>query len=321
MSTPIHAQVSGTFTTPSSLVPVNLSLPCGFDTIEISNISDIMTATNTPAEIVKAEGKATYPASSSITYSGTGSGLSLTVAASPAAGFTFVSDSGNLANGSLVTNISAISNANPAVVSTTTPASVGQVVRLSNTTGALQLSGMDFQVTAQTPSTSMSLGYLGGAPGSAATGGDFYVVNTDSRFYPRWRFITGITKAASAVVTMSVAHGYTVGQEVRFQIPAAWGMTQLNGLLGTITAVTASTITVNINTSAFSSFTFPSSATAATGVSFAIVIPVGEAATAPYQNLLDDKTLNTSFTGVTIDTGILVASKNYSWTATKGQTI
>jgi hypothetical protein len=34
------------------------------------------------------------------------------------------------------------------------------------------------------------------------------------------------------------------------------------------------------------------SAVAATGVTFAQVVPVGEAATSPYQNLLDDATVN-----------------------------
>lgn len=65
------------------------------------------------------------------------------------------------------------------------------------------------------------------------------------------RSVTGITKAASAVVTVG-AHTFAVGESVRFS--GVVGMTQINGLRGTITATGATTITVAINSSAFSSY-------------------------------------------------------------------
>lgn len=65
------------------------------------------------------------------------------------------------------------------------------------------------------------------------------------------RSVTGITQAASAVVTVG-AHTFAVGESVRFS--GVVGMTQINGLRGTITAIGATTITVAINSSAFSSY-------------------------------------------------------------------
>ena len=65
------------------------------------------------------------------------------------------------------------------------------------------------------------------------------------------RAITAITQAASAVVTVG-AHTFAIGESVHFTGVA--GMTQINGLRGTITATAATTITVSINSSAFSAY-------------------------------------------------------------------
>lgn len=66
------------------------------------------------------------------------------------------------------------------------------------------------------------------------------------------RSITGITQAASAVVTVG-AHTFAVNESVHFTGVA--GMTQINGLRGTITATTGTTITVSINSTTFSVYT------------------------------------------------------------------
>jgi hypothetical protein len=66
------------------------------------------------------------------------------------------------------------------------------------------------------------------------------------------RSITGITKAASAVVTVG-SHTFVVNESVYFSGNA--GMTEINGLRGTITSTDATHITVNINSTAFSTWT------------------------------------------------------------------
>lgn len=66
------------------------------------------------------------------------------------------------------------------------------------------------------------------------------------------RSITGISKAASAVVTVG-AHTFVVGESVHFSGVA--GMTQINGLRGTISAIGGTTITVGIDSTAFSTWT------------------------------------------------------------------
>ena len=78
-------------------------------------------------------------------------------------------------------------------------------------------------------------------------------------------------------------------------------MTQMNGLTGTVTAIntTTNTVTVDINSSAFTAFAFPTSATAANGVSFPIAVPAGEIAT-----ILTGATRDTGSRSIEIGTAI-----------------
>ena len=66
------------------------------------------------------------------------------------------------------------------------------------------------------------------------------------------RSITAITKASSAVLTVG-SHAFAIGESVA--ISGAAGMTQINGLRALITATSGSTITVAINSTAFSAYT------------------------------------------------------------------
>lgn len=64
--------------------------------------------------------------------------------------------------------------------------------------------------------------------------------------------ITAITKGPTTVITVGASHGYTVGTSV--YISGVVGMTQINGARATISAVGADTITVPINSNAFSNY-------------------------------------------------------------------
>lgn len=322
MSTPLHAMLTGTFT--SDGAARNLALPSGYDSIELINLTDIgSAAAATP--VMKARGTSSMAAGAAYYSTKTNGAATVDLETTTATnGFTFVADSGSQALGPAVTNITAITAASPAVASTATPAAVGQVVRVYGTTGMLQLSGLDLSVTAVAAGVSMTFGYVPAVTWAApATAGSWRVVPFDPRFYPRSRYITAITAANPAVVTCSVTHGFVVGEKVRLIVPAAFGMTQMNGLLGTITAISTAnnTVTLDIDSSAFTAFAYPTSAVAALGVTFPQIIPIGEAAQVPYQNLLDDATRNLSATGVVIGTACQTTGKVYQWIARKGLSI
>ena len=203
------------------------------------------------------------------------------------AGFTY-EDSSIVTDGALVAVGTAITAATPAVVSDASAAGtaplVGDIVRMLNTTGMLQIAGMEFTVTATTPGASYTLGYLPAAGfAAAATNADFRIIHTDLLSYPRKRYITAITAANPAVITLSVTHGYSVGEKItirngRDRGAYRFGMSQIDGLTATITAVNTATntITTDIDSSAFTAFAFPTSAVAAAGVTHPHIVPAGE---------------------------------------------
>ena len=185
--------------------------------------------------------------------------------------------------------ISAATNATEPVFSTasTTGLSSGSVVRIQSMDEQLNLNGYDFAIDTVVSDTSFKMAAaLATAPGVAeTTGGTYTIVNADPAFYPPFRYIVNITQASSAVITTSVPHDYSVGQIVRIIIPKTaqsgvsdYGMGDINGLEGTVIAVNdavgTQTFTVDINTSGFDAFTFPTAAKAAIPLIKAVVVPV-----------------------------------------------
>jgi len=225
-------------------------------------------------------------------------------------GFTLV-DSSVQTPGVLNATITAISAAAIPVVtnSGTNGLSAGDIVRLFNVASAQQVGGFDFTVGYNTLSaTTFSLDYMPTIV--AGTTGSWRKINFDPIFYPRRRYITKITAAQNAVVTMSVTHGYKVGQQVRMVVPAAFGMIQMDGLLATITAINTTTtsgnsITLDVDSSTFTAFAWPLSA--AVPFTAAEVVPVGEDtafALSAGVDILSDATLNTGFLGMVLAGGI-----------------
>lgn len=219
-------------------------------------------------------------------------------------GFTLVNSTDNPVGNSVA--VTSTSNATQPVVSTgdTSGLVAGDIVRLAAITSAANLSGIDFQITTIVANTSFTLAAtLANAPGAGTTG--FYrKIKYNPIYYPRRRFLANVTKASSAVVTTTVAHGYTVGQLVRFHVSTPYDMLELDGLQGTITAVSSLTFTVDIDSSAFTTFAFPVNADSP--FSPAHVVPVGEDTGAALSNSVDilgDATVNQGYLGMILAGG------------------
>jgi hypothetical protein len=323
MSSPINSQLTGTFT--SDGTAFNLSLPSGYTEIELTNLTDIgSAAAATP--VMKAWGFSSMDDGEAIYATKTNGAATIAISTTTTSdGFTFLSDSGEESLGAANSTISGITNASPPVVSLTSTSGLadGDVVRLYNTTTALQLSGIDYTIDNLTLNSDFELVYGGTAPGAAATAGTVRKVASKGRYLPTWRYITAITAASSAVITLSVTHQFVAGQAVRIKVPSDWGMSEMDGLVGNITAVntTTNTITVDIDSSAFTTFAYPSSATAGAGVEFPIVVPFGETANGTYANSLDDAVNNSAITGVTIGSAVQTTGKLYQWVARKGTSL
>jgi len=192
-------------------------------------------------------------------------------------GFTYVSINPTIENQS--TNpITAITNASPAVVTHTQTYSEGDILQFYGTTGMLQIAGMNFQISSVSGS-GYTLTGLRAATLAAGTAGYTRRISKYLAVDPQYLYVTEITKATSAVVRTSVdpTAYYVVGMKIHFSIPYSFGMTEMDQLTGTITAMNATnyTMTVDIDSTAFSTFAFPLTTSSPTATLFATVAPAG----------------------------------------------
>ena len=242
-------------------------------------------------------------------YKKTNSTDALNLVTLASGGFTLL-DTSDQAPGAQITGTTVTKAAPPVcTVGSTASLASGDVVQFYGSDNMDQLNGLPFTVTVLN-GTTFNLSYINTNTANFTASTAFYIrrLPNQPEFYPRARYITRISQATSAIITMSVTHGYTVGQKVRIVCPAAFGMTQIDGLQGTITAIGAAdadsytnTITVDIDTSAFTAFAWP--AASAAPLSWAQVIPIGEAASGSYAGLSDDATLNEAYIGMRLAAG------------------
>lgn len=183
---------------------------------------------------------------------------------------------------------------------TTAPLTAGAIVRVWG--GAhTNLNGLDFTVDTIVAATSFRLANaIATAPGVVNGAGFYRYIAPDLATYkiftPGRRIVANITAADPAVVTTLVDHGYSTGDIVRLSVPAGCGMTSMNSREARITVLTASTFSLNIDSTAFGAFAFP--LPAAVPFTPAVVTPVGEI-TASLLNPLRDQ----SYMGIVLAAG------------------
>lgn len=249
--------------------------------------------TSTSAQIQTAVGYADDPSGVAYLTSTAGSSssaLSSSKLASAGGGFSFVKAGTPVYGAPLALASTFVTQATAALVTTASAhgLSVGDVILLYGTTAMLQIAGIEYTVQTVPSPTTFTIDVNSSGFASAATAGFIKKQLHPDLYLPGARYITNIVADGTglqAVVTTSVNHHMVVGQEVSFVIPPQWGMTQLDQFALTAidpqikiyaTAVTANTITVNINISAFTPFAYPTSATAALGMTFPQIIPIGD---------------------------------------------
>lgn len=188
--------------------------------------------------------------------------------------------------------ITAISAANPAVVTQTNTYADGDIIRIYNTTGDLTISGMDFQISSTSGAgyTLLGLANIAGNGLAAATGGNTRKVGSTLlaplAVNPEMMYVTNLSQATQMVVSTSVDPSlwYSVGMKIHLSVPDSFGMIEADQLTGTILAVNAVAasgnigaynVTVDIDSSAFNAFAFPLTTLSPTARLFATFAPAG----------------------------------------------
>jgi len=283
------------YTNPATPVAVNIPMTDRPDWVIVKNLTNW--GDTTAVSSIESEWFSSMAQGSYISQDQTVTTNALASNTGTSGGFTFVDQT----NPPTFTRVSMTAvNGSTFVVSTanTTGINVGDLVRLINVVGALELSGFLFQVTAVSAGVSITLGYAataatakGSTYGNGTTG--FLQKVYPGFMYPGLRQVMFITQATQAKVYFARQNDFTPGEMVDFQIPAPYGMIQLSNLTGNATSVygvnkagparvlvvtntaTESSITIDYDTTGFTAFTYPSSANFAGGASPPTCFPAG----------------------------------------------
>lgn len=255
-------------------------LPGGADYFKTWNVTQLA-ATN-PNTVTNGEwfgskfGAGASPAGQGLKVVKTTSDLAGVFAAGT--GFTYVATN-PVVEAQSANAITAITAASPAVVTQTNTYSEGDILQFYGTTGMLQISGMNFQISSVSGSGYTLKGLRASGFAAPGTAGYTRRISKYLAVDPQYLYITEVTKATQAVVRTSVDPSlyYVVGMKIHFSVPYSFGMYELNQLTGTILAVDATnyTLTVDIDTSAFTTFAFPASSASPTAQLFATLAPAG----------------------------------------------
>lgn len=304
----LNNMVSGYFTSDGNAKTLNI--PCDCDYMETVNWSQMATTQATGVG-VKFEWQLGMADDAGIEYKKSDNTNVLNGVTLSSGGFTRVNTSSYPTLGAK-TATTGVSKANPAVVTVVSTAgfSTGDTVRVFGLNNLTQINGLLFRINVIN-GTTFGLTYMNtnNAAFTAATSGYVQKVIYPPIYYPMNLTITAITAASSAVITLSETHGLTVGQRVVFSVPTSFGMSEMNGLRAQITAIdtSANTVTVNINSSAFTAFAWPTVANFTDQV--ATMLPFGDAPDTvanidAKQSVLDGATYNRSLIGMKLAAGI-----------------
>jgi len=275
----------GTFTQPATAVNQVIPLPSGADYFVTTNLTQMATTQGT-GRVVRGEwfGGGLTAVNDGLRWKKTNSTSAINIdnfsTSTASNGFTYVT---SFPAPQAALTGTTITQANGAVASVTNTYSEGDTVIIYNAVGMQQISGMTFTISSVSGSAFTLLGLDSSGFAAAATAFSVRRVNQFTPVEPSFLYVTAITQAAQAQVTVSQANSVYLGQKLEFTIPGSFGMVQLNNYYQTqnLTAVVTSIVdaynfTINVNTTNFTAFAFPASSGSPTTQLFATVAPAGQ---------------------------------------------
>lgn len=266
----------GSFT--STGVGQKINLPSSADYFRVQNLTQLATTQATGRGVMFEWYKDLVADGQAIEWKKTNSTDAMNLVLVTSGGFTYVTSS-PVVESQAANAITAITAAGPAVVSQTNTYSEGDFVRIYNTTGMLQISGMVFQISSVSGSGYTLKGLDASGFAAPGTAGNTRRVSKYAAVEPEYLYITDISQASQAVVTFSVDPSlfYVIGMKMYFSVPSSFGMIEMQGKTGTIVDVDSTNyqVTVDINSSAFTAFAFPASSASPTARLWAVAAPAG----------------------------------------------
>lgn len=257
-----------------------ITLPWLPHKIELLNISQFgSSAATTP--VITAEWRQGMSDASVITGTKTNGAATIAIPAmNTTNGITLV-DLSDQTPGAPITGTAVTRGATTTITAASHGLSVNDNIIVYNTTGMLQIAGYHFTVISVGGVNDFDIGLDSSGFAADGTAVTIRKINPPL-FYPESFFVGSITQASQAVVTITqrivspTVDIFTEGQIVKLVVPAAYGMTEMDGMQAQVVSVSGPAATLDVDSSAFTAFSFPTSATAAAGVTPAQLIPVGK---------------------------------------------
>lgn len=262
----------------STGVGVKINLPSSADYFKVMNLTQLATTQATGRGVMFEWYKGLVADDKAIEWKKTNSTDAMNLVLASSGGFTYVETS-PVVEAQAANAITAITQANGAVVSQVNTYSEGDFLRIYDVTGMLQISGMVFQISSVSGAGYTLNGLDSSGFAAAATGGHTRRISKAAAVEPQFLYVTAISQAAQAVVTFSIDPSlyYAVGMKMYFSVPSSFGMVEMQGKTGTILSVDSTNyqVTIDIDSSAFTAFAFPASTASPTAQLWAIAAPAG----------------------------------------------
>jgi hypothetical protein len=281
---PFTIVTQGTYTQPATAVGQYIPLPSGADYMVVTNFTQMLA--NNPTACVRGEwyGGGITANNDGVRWRKAGSQAILIdnflFSGTATNGFTYVPaypDPQAALTGTTITQ------ANGAVCSVANSYSNGDSVTIYNAVGMQQISGMTFTISNVSPTAFTLTGLNSSAFASPATAFSVRRVPPYSRVEPSFLYVTAVTQAAQAQVTVSQANQVFLGQKLEFTVPGSFGMVQLNNFnianskpIVVTNIIDAYNFNINVNTTTYTAFAFPASTGSPTTQLFAVVAPAGQ---------------------------------------------
>lgn len=305
----------GTYTQPATAVAQIIPLPTGCDYMKVINYTQMSAATPTACVAGEWFGGGLTAVNAGLRWRKAGSSAILIdnfTDSTATNGFTYVTQ---FPSPQAALTGTTITQASAAVATVTNTYSNGDQVIIYNAVGMEQISGMTFTISSVTTSGFTLLGL--NSSGFASAASSFFVrritqnpVGVTTPVTPAAMFITAISNAVGAQVTTSQANEVYVGQKLEFQVPASFGMVQIDNFyqasskpIIVTSIIDAYNFTINIDTTNYTAFAFPASALSPTAQLFATAAPAGSATT---YNPITNVTTGYDFAKAPFRSGIFV---------------
>jgi len=280
---PFTIVTQGTFTQPATAVNQIIPLPSGVDYFKTINYTQMAAASPTVCVGGEWFGGGITAVNDGIRWRKAGStviNMDLFSTSTASNGFTYVS---SFPYPQAPLTGTTITQAAAAVATVTNTYSEGDQVVIYNAVGMEQISGMTFTISSVSGSGFTLLGLNSSGFAAPATAFTVRRVNQYLPVEPSYLYVTAVSKAVNAQVTVSQANMVYLGQKWEFTVPGSFGMVQLNNFyqnqskpVVVTSIVDPYNFLINVDTSSYTAFAFPASSGSPTTQLPATIAPAGQ---------------------------------------------